>query len=321
MATSGSINLVATRDDIIQEAMEHIGVLGEGETPNAAQLTAAGRTLNYMVKAWQAKGIQLFTFDTCYLYTVPNQSSYSLHSSTTDKFTKVLYTSELTATMATSATVAFVADTSDMSATDIISIQLDTGAWHDTTIASVDDTDTLTIDDAIPSAAATGNAINWMSATKADRPRVIQDVYRVTLNASDGSDATTTPVEMISRSDFNDLSNFGTDGAINTCFYDPQIGTGAKLWVWPQQSSLTEYLKLTVQRTIDDFDAATDDADFPQEWYEALAFNLAVKLAPKYGASDRTFQRVAALAEMALFDAESGDTEDGMEYEPDYRYG
>jgi len=55
MATSGSIDFATTRDDIITEALEQLGVLGEGESPSAAQLTSCSRTLNMMLKAWQAQ--------------------------------------------------------------------------------------------------------------------------------------------------------------------------------------------------------------------------------------------------------------------------
>jgi len=60
MATSGSIDFAATRDDIITEALEQLGALGEGESPNAAQLASCGRTLNMLVKAWQGEGLNLF---------------------------------------------------------------------------------------------------------------------------------------------------------------------------------------------------------------------------------------------------------------------
>ena len=87
MPTSGSINLSASRDDIITEALELLGVLAEGDSPTAAQLTSCARTLNYMVKTWQADGINLFAVQQAYLFLIKNQSVYSLLSTTTDHYT------------------------------------------------------------------------------------------------------------------------------------------------------------------------------------------------------------------------------------------
>jgi len=53
MALSDSFDFTLTRDDCITEALDQLGVLGEGESPTAAQLAADGRTLNLMLKAWQ----------------------------------------------------------------------------------------------------------------------------------------------------------------------------------------------------------------------------------------------------------------------------
>ena len=63
MATSGSIDFSLTRDDIITEALEQLGVLGSGETANTDDVVSASRTLNMMTKAWQADGLTLFAVD------------------------------------------------------------------------------------------------------------------------------------------------------------------------------------------------------------------------------------------------------------------
>ena len=87
MATSASINLAATRDDIITEALEHLGVLAEGESPSTAALTACSRTLNYMVKAWQGmlRG-ELWTINRVVLFPKKNQHEYSIKNGSSDKF-------------------------------------------------------------------------------------------------------------------------------------------------------------------------------------------------------------------------------------------
>jgi hypothetical protein len=73
MAVSASIDFAATRDDIITEALEQLGVLGEGESPSANQLTSSSRTLNMMLKSWQATETNLFAIERTYLFLQKDQ--------------------------------------------------------------------------------------------------------------------------------------------------------------------------------------------------------------------------------------------------------
>ena len=98
MATSGSADYNVTRDDIITEALELIGVLGEGESPNAAQLTSSARTLNIMVKSWQNKVRNLHVLQDVYLYPDTSSLSYTIGSGSSDKYgTELLKTAVATA--------------------------------------------------------------------------------------------------------------------------------------------------------------------------------------------------------------------------------
>lgn len=58
-----------------------------------------------------------------------------------------------------------------------------------------------------------------------------------------------------------------------------------------------------------DLDSVSNDFDFPQEWYEALEFNLAVRLCPKVGRS--LTPELQALAFLSKTTAEGFDTEHG----------
>ena len=65
-------------------------------------------------------------------------------------------------------------------------------------------------------------------------------------------------------------------------YYDPQLTNGV-LYVWQACDNVQERIRMTVKRPVEDFDAQTHDADFPQEWLRALKFNLAIEIAPEYG--------------------------------------
>lgn len=78
MTTSSSTNFTLTRDEIIQEALEQIGAIGIGDTISATDITTCSRTLNMMIKAWEAKGIHLWTLTEMSVALVVAQATYTL---------------------------------------------------------------------------------------------------------------------------------------------------------------------------------------------------------------------------------------------------
>ena len=95
-------------------------------------------------------------------------------------------------------------------------------------------------------------------------------------------------------------------------YYDPQLTTGT-LYLWPTPSTSTATdmtVELTYLRRIDDFDASNNDPDLPQEWLEAIVWNLANRLEAEYPVNDqRLAMKVEARAEMLLAEIEAFDTE------------
>jgi hypothetical protein len=60
MPTSNSYNYTTNRNQIITRALRIIGAIGQGETPDATAIDEAAETLNDMIKAWEADGMQLW---------------------------------------------------------------------------------------------------------------------------------------------------------------------------------------------------------------------------------------------------------------------
>lgn len=304
MPTSGSINLTATRDDIITEALELLGVLAEGDSPTAAQLTSCARTFNFMVKAYQADGLNLFALQQVYLFLQAGQSAYSLIDSTTDHYTASFVETTTSAASASGATTLTVTSITGMSSTNTIGVYQDDGAMHWTTINGAPSGSTVTLTAALTAAVSSG-AVVYVYASKAKRPMRIQEA--VVHSYASGND---TPITNGSREEYFNLSQKHTDGQVNSIYYDPQV-TAPKLWVWPQSDDERDYLKLYIQRTLEDLDAAGDLVDYPQEWFLFLSYNLALLLGPKYGKPLPALAGVSAIAEREYkrvkdFDAEPG---------------
>lgn len=107
-----------------------------------------------------------------------------------------------------------------------------------------------------------------------------------------------TPMTELARSDYFDLPNKSVQSIPVNYYYDPQRATGT-LYVWPTASAATaaaQNLQVTYLRRMDDIDGAADDADLPQEWLQALCYNLAVELGIKYGVSGDAMVMVSTRA-------------------------
>ena len=91
-----------------------------------------------------------------------------------------------------------------------------------------------------------------------------------------------------------------------------------KLYTWPECDTVDKYLTLWVQRTLEDFDAGSDEADFPQEWLLPLAMNLAALSCTKYGVPGTQRNYIRGMAVGLKVMAESFDVEDGFYFQPEY---
>jgi hypothetical protein len=93
------------------------------------------------------------------------------------------------------------------------------------------------------------------------------------------------PMRIITRDLYNRLGNKTTNGSPVQLYYDVQREYGT-IFIFPVPSSLessTKNIKIVYQRPFEDFDSSTDEPDFPQEWFEAVKYGLATRLAGEYG--------------------------------------
>ena len=114
-------------------------------------------------------------------------------------------------------------------------------------------------------------------------------------------------------------------GPCTAFHYTPGLSTGTLL-VWPVPTSTevsnSDSLTITYMQSIEDFDAASDEPDFPAEWLEALTYNLAVRIAPAFGIdSTRINPIILSIAQSSLSEMQAWDSEEGsIRITPNYRY-
>lgn len=93
------------------------------------------------------------------------------------------------------------------------------------------------------------------------------------------------PLRIVTKQEYNLLGNKEVNGKPVQVYYDPQRAYG-DLYVYPTPSSVEASLytlHIIYQRPYEDFDSALDEPDFPQEWFDAITYGLACRLAPEYG--------------------------------------
>jgi hypothetical protein len=117
------------------------------------------------------------------------------------------------------------------------------------------------------------------------------------------------PIRQMSRQEYMEQPSKDSDSEPVAVFYDPQLTNGT-LYVWPSPAGAYT-LKFSSQQYIEDFDTNSDDPYFPAEWLEAIVYNLAVRLAPKYEMKGAELQQLQQQARQYLLDAEHADTEQG----------
>ncbi len=304
MATSGSVDFNRTRDQIIKAALRKIGALSEFETPSAEVVTNASEALNLLAKSWMADGMQLWLIDEGVLFLVKDQQKYTLGSGGDHATTSHIKTE--VATAVSSGTSLVVDSTTGMTAADVLLLELDDGTYLDTTISSVDSSTALTLADAVPSAAAVDNHV-YTYTTIINYPwRIIEMWHRDSGNND-------TPLFRISREEYVDLSTKSSTGQPTQYFYDRQLNNGF-LHIWPTASNLKDRIYFYFHREVEDFDAATDNPDFPKHYHRALVYGLAAELAPEYGVPIQIANNIEAKAQILKQEAMGYDIEYGSVY-------
>lgn len=303
MATSGSTDFSVDRDSIITEALQLCGVVPEGGTPTANQLSDSARTLNMLVKNLQVKGFNLFTIRQGIIFPEKDKVKYKLGGAGADKACNASdFVKTTVKTAYTSGTNLDVTSTTGMTNSDVIGVVLDDGTLEWRTLTVVDG-DSVTLSSGLSSAAAAGNLV-YSYTSAIPRPLRILSAF-----SRDESNEIDIEITINSKQEYDNQSNKTSESTyVNQLYYDPQLDQGL-VYVWPEPSDMTNLIYIQYTRPLDDFDSASNTPDFPQEWYLPLSLKLASLLAVKYGVPVSERNTIIQMAEMALNDTLLWDVE------------
>lgn len=293
MTTSGTSTFNPVRDQIIRRAGRQVNAWASGEIPSAQAVQDWSDALNAMTKEWQATGIHLWAEVEGILFLQPGQYKYTLGPNSTDHATQSYERTVLAfSAFGTSLQVASVAN---FIIGQQIGIILDTGGMFWSTINAVVSTPVpmITLTTGLPvSVSAGAPVVAYTSAI--DRPLRILDGRRLDLFS-----LIEIEVQTYSRLDYHDLPNKNNIGSLNGTFYDPQLVNGF-LWAWNNPPDARTAYTFTWMRQLQDFDTATNTADFPQEWINCITLNLADTMAMEYGLPLQRHEKLSQLAAASL---------------------
>ena len=313
MATSGSYNLTTTRDAIIASALRKIGILAEGQSATATQISNAAEALNFLTKAWASAGMPLWALKYLYVFPIDGVNTVTIYNNAAGGHVSAEYIgTTLSAGESSSDTSMAVTDGSAIANSDYIGVEQDDGTMLWTTVASGGGTNTIVLTDALTDDAASGNRVYAYTA-KAEKPLKVVDAWMI--NAADSSRI---PINIVSESEINSLGNLTSEASyVNQISYVPLISTG-RLTFYPQFSNGDYYMLIRAQYPHEDFDSSTDEPAFPQEWYRALTWNLAMEIAPEYGVPSDQLAIIAQMAVMTRKEADDFGAEGAsLQFEPD----
>lgn len=269
MASSASTNFDLTCTEIIEAALRKCGALAKGETAPNEDVADAREALNVMVKAWQNRGVRLWTRE----WKIKQFSASSVVTNGGTTYTCIR---------------THVADAASEPGTgtnwQLYWLAEGTGgsAWALTTsYTSLMDFDVSTTD---------GSEV--ISIDKAFR------------RDSSGSDH---PVDIISFEEYLNIGNKNSVGTITSITLERK--RTPRIYVYQPTNDTTDTLHYLAVEKLEDFDAGGNNPDFPSRWLSALIYGLAAEIAPEYEIGARKLSGLVAKAEMEFMLAKGEDIE------------
>lgn len=303
--TSGTSSWNINVTGIIRRALRQIGAFATGEVPDAFSFNDALLALNAMVKEWDALGIHLWTESEAILFLQPGQVIYqlgnNLNAQSPDRATQMQPPNFTQTTnvnqLSFGQTVVQLTSAANIFAGDNIGITMESNnSFFWTTVAAPPSGNNVTLSSALPGASAAQSIVVDYTLPVL-RPLRVVSARRFNLPS-----LIETPMILMSRLDYQDLPNKYDTGTPTQFFYNPAGGAVpyGLAYVWPSPVTNQDAVRFTWYRQIQDFDTQNNIADLPQEWINALTWNLALELGPEYDCPADRYQIIEKRAAVSL---------------------
>lgn len=291
MATSGVITYSPAFLDLVLEAYEIAGGkdMAAASIP-AHMLESAKRSLNLIIKAWQAEEIFLWKSEYATLFLAPGTVQYALGSV---HATKSYVATAATAAAASGASSIVVVSVTGLAVGQNIGVMLSTNALQWFTISNIAST-TITLSGALSASVVSGAAV-YAYTTRLVRP---YEVRGASMISGDGTQQY--ELHQASRERYNSIPAGTTSGQPIEWYYQAKRTAAPLFTIYPKPETSLDLIRLDVVEVIEDLVSGDNEVDIPQAWLNPLVRALAVVLAEKLGASAEHIMRLEGKAQDAL---------------------
>ena len=272
MALSGTFTYTLTANQVVDEALDILGIGAQGDTLSGDDYKRAYRSLNLLLKQMQTQGGHLWTETEGALFLQKGESEYDF---TTAKLANTYYSTTTSAPSSSGDTTISVSAATNMSTSYNIGILLSDDSIQWTTISSISDP-TVTLGAALTGDVNSGAIVYFYSTATFTPVLRITDVRRKDSNDYE------IPINFDARSDYFAMPNKAETGVPVQAYYSRQEPSG-KMYTWPSASSGEYVLTFTYERKLNAVSSNSDSIDIPDYWFNAFIYKLATMLIPKFG--------------------------------------
>lgn len=299
MALSGDFVLTQTFEDIRDEVLERLQLIGDGESVTSSMTAKIKKTTNLLIKDWESQGSNLWVKTEGTLFLAVGQSKYDFGDADTH-LTNTFFETDISVAASATDTTITVTDDEDITNGDTIGVLTDDNDLFWTTVNGVPAANVVTLTDALPLDVVVGAVVYNFNDTFIPVRR-INDVRR-----RESTDYEI-PIEFESRADYFNLPNKNQNGTPIQAYFSRQEPDGI-MYIWTSPSSATPVLNFTYERKRQIISSDTDNFDMPSYWFEALVMNIAARVSYKFDTAPDVAQMIKIDAELTLNRALSFDT-------------
>lgn len=298
MAISNSFNFSLTRDEIVEAALRKLNALLEGNTANTAKITNGSQALNVMLKAWQARSYPIHNVRR--LFVLPNTPTtisrnqnlvwdLSIGNVGTNHTVSTYVHTTTTATLAAAGTALLVSSITGISSGDTIGVELTSNSSliHWTTVSGAPSGSTVTLASGIPTGDSVPSGahvyVYTASTQRAPRPIAIVGQWIVNLETSQRYPINLRPEDEILNTAYSTTSGPPVNISYRPNFFGSPNSQDGVLLLYPGWGDAANLIELRAQYPFSDMDSSADEVQAPPEWFEAIIYGLADRLAPEYG--------------------------------------
>jgi hypothetical protein len=117
------------------------------------------------------------------------------------------------------------------------------------------------------------------------------------------------PLTQWNRDTWSTINNKAQQGRPSTCYYYEKLLT-PQVTLWPRPNNQYDHLTLFTHRQIQDVGSLTQSIEIPQRWFEAICWQLAVRIAFECEFVDPALiGNITAMADRTLGEVEMGESD------------